>query len=91
MATKSSIIGFKEFRENSDKYINAVALGKSFTIVRRSKPILKISSPVDEMGDDGNWETLADFSKMPGGGISAEKLLRALKKYGQHPKISKKA
>lgn len=29
--------------------------------------------------DDGEWEVLADFSSLPGGGISAKKLLKALR------------
>ena len=46
MSTKTNIIGFKELRENAGKYINAIARGKSFTVVRRSKPIFNIT-PVD--------------------------------------------
>ncbi len=84
MAIKSHIIGFKEFRENSDKYINAVALGKSFTIVRRSKPILKISAPVDEWGDEGAWKTLVDFTKIRKGGVPAEEVLASLKRLRKH-------
>ena len=49
MATKTNIIGFKDLRLNADKYISAIARGKSFTVVRRSKPIFNIT-PVDEWG-----------------------------------------
>jgi hypothetical protein len=84
MASKSSIIGFKEFRENSEKYINAVALGKSFTIVRRSKPILTISAPVDDMGDEGTWETIIDFTKIKKGGVPAEEILASLNRLKKH-------
>ena len=67
MSTKTSnmpsIIGFKELRENADRYINAVARGRSFTVVRRSKPIFNIM-PIDEWGDEGIWETALDFRKI---------------------------
>jgi len=74
-----SIIGFKELRENADKYINAIAGGKSFTVVRRSKPIFNII-PVDEWGDEGKWETVVDFTKFKKGGVKAEEVLASLKR-----------
>ncbi len=46
------------------------------TLVRR----LKGQRIVDEWGDDGEWETVVDFRELPGGGISAEKLLERLQK-----------
>ena len=78
---KSNILGFKELRENADKYINAVGKGHTFTVVRRSKPIFKIV-PVDEFGDDGAWDTVADFRDKNGRGIKAQDLLKILKKIG---------
>jgi hypothetical protein len=36
--------------------------------------------PVDEWGDEGTWETIADFSDMPGGGVPAKTLLKYFKK-----------
>ncbi len=85
MNTKSlnvpSIIGFKELRENADKYISAVGKGNSFTVVRRSKPIFNIT-PVDEWGDDGVWKTVVDFKDKNGKGIRSEDLLKMLKKIG---------
>lgn len=72
------IIGLKELREHTEKYVSQVKRGKSFTIVRRSKPLFKIS-PVDEWGDDGVWESVGDFKKLFPSGVSAERLLKALK------------
>ena len=87
---KSSIIGFKELRENADKYIDAVEKGRVFTVVRRSKPIFKMV-PVDEFGDEGTWETIADFRDKNGKGIDAGELVKMLEKsiYAQKRKISK--
>ena len=83
---RHSIIGFKELRENAGKYISAVEKGRSFTVVRRSKPIFNIT-PVDEWGDEGVWETVVDFRDKKGRGIRAEDLLKMLKKFNAHEKI----
>lgn len=34
---------------------------------------------VDEWGDEGKWQTIADFSDMPEGGMSAEEFIQRLK------------
>jgi prevent-host-death family protein len=87
---KSNIVGFKELRENADKYIDAVEKGRTFTIVRRSKPIFKMV-PVDEYGDEGTWETIADFRDKNGKGIKMQDFSKMLKKsiHEQKRKTSK--
>ncbi|MCR4334622.1 MAG: type II toxin-antitoxin system Phd/YefM family antitoxin [Patescibacteria group bacterium] len=75
----NKIIGLKELRENIGTYITEVGKGKSFTIVRKSKPVFKMM-PVDEWGDEGIWETIADFTDNPRGGIPPNELLLALRK-----------
>lgn len=40
---KRAIIGLKELRIDMMKYIKEIEQGKSFIIVKRSKPIFKIS------------------------------------------------
>ena len=75
----TNIIGFKEFRENADKYIDAVANGKVFTIVRRSKPIFNIT-PIDIWGDEGKWKEVADFTQINKKGINAEDVLESLRR-----------
>jgi len=72
---KNVIIGLKELRENADAFISQVEKGKSFIVVRRSKPIFKIAPP-DEA--DELWETVVDFTKIKKGGISARTLLSRL-------------
>lgn len=69
------IVGLKELRENIDTYINAVERGKSFVVVRKSKPVFKISSPqeIDEF-----WEQIIDFTKMKKGGMPVNQLLARL-------------
>lgn len=70
----NSLVGLKELRENMGKYIAQVERGKSFIVVRRSKPILKISSPEE----DGAWEAVADFTKVKKGGIPIAELISRL-------------
>ncbi len=71
---KEKIIGVKELRENLEKYINRVDKGESFTVVRRSKTVFKIS-PAEE---EGLWEPVIDFTKIKKGGVNIEDLLSRL-------------
>lgn len=72
---ENTIVGLKELRENMEKYASLIKKGKSFIVVKRSKPLFKISS-IDE--DDGLWETVIDFTKLRKRGIPAEELLDRL-------------
>lgn len=72
----NQIIGVKELRENLPAYTDAVQNGKSFTVVKRSKPIFKII-PIDE-DDDGKWERVVDFTKINKDGVKASELLKYL-------------
>ena len=72
-----NIIGLRELRENTEKYVSQVKKGKTFTIVRRSKPIFNIT-PVDEWGDEGIWETVVDFTKINPKGVPIAEVRKAL-------------
>ena len=72
---ENTIVGLKELRENMEKYASLIKKGRSFIVVKRSRPLFKISS-IDE--DDGLWKTVIDFTKLRKGGISAEELLDRL-------------
>jgi prevent-host-death family protein len=67
-----SIVGLKELRENIDSYISAVEKGRSFVVVRKSKPVFKISSLEES---DDLWEKIVDFTKIRKGGIGINQLL----------------
>lgn len=69
------IIGLKELRNNTNKYISKVKAGESFVIMRRAEVIFKIS-PVGE--DDGVWEEVIDFTKIKKGGIDIKDILSRL-------------
>lgn len=73
---KTNILGLKELRENMQKYASRVKRGESFIVVKKSRPLFKISS-IDE--DEGLWETVIDFTKIRKGGIPVEELLAKLK------------
>lgn len=70
----NKIIGLKELRENINLYADQVKRGASFVVVKRSKPIFKISPPDDEE----NRGTVADFTKIKKDGVPLEDLLSRL-------------
>ena len=76
---KTNIIGLKELRENTKDYIAQVKKGKSFVVVKRSKPVFRVT-PVDEWGDEGVWETLIDFRKINPRGVPIDDVIKALRK-----------
>lgn len=59
MYMKNSIVGLKDLRNNIDAYITQVDKGRSFIVIRKSKPVFKISPP-DE--DNSLWEAIIDFT-----------------------------
>ena len=75
MALKTTIIGLKELRENTQKYISEIDKGKSFVVVRRSKPVFIITPPDDE----SLWETVAEFTAINKKGVSASTVLKKIK------------
>lgn len=72
--TEEQIVPFKEFRLDAQKYIDQVSKGKSFLIMRRSRPIFRME-PVEEQ-----WETL-DLRDKNGEGMPAKKFLKILRQY----------
>ena len=70
-----NIIGLRELRENVAVYAAQVAKGRSFIVVRQSKPLFKIT-PLSE--EEDNWEETVDFTKIKKGGIKMQDLLARL-------------
>ena len=68
------IIGLKDLRYNMEKYANKVKNGESFIILKRNKPVFKLS-PVDE---NENWEEVINFTKIKKGGIDIDDLISVL-------------
>ena len=75
----NSIIGLKDLRENMASYINNIEKGKSFVVVRRSRPIFRIV-PIDEWGDEGGWETVLDFRKIRRDGVPVDEVISSLER-----------
>lgn len=65
------IVGLKELRQNVSTYVNKVKQGKSFVVVKRSRPLFKIV-PLEE---EGIWERVIDFTKIKKGGVKVEDIL----------------
>jgi prevent-host-death family protein len=77
---KGNIVGLKELRENMETYIKRVDKGESITVFRRSTPLFRLT-PID--ADEVGWETVIDFTKETGHGISGKELLATMKRiYG---------
>lgn len=74
MNDATTYVNLKQLREEFPQYIEAVAQGRSFTVVKRSKPIFRLT-PVHE---EGEWETIADFTSISPEGVSADELLKTL-------------
>lgn len=85
-ASKKNTVGLKELRENMETYIKRVNRGESITVFRRSTPLFTLS-PVDREPQE-QWETVVDFTKEIGGGMSLDELLASINAYGQKRKVS---
>jgi len=73
MATET--VGLKELRERMEAYVREVQKGKSFLVMKRSKPLFKMVS-ADE--DESVWEEVVDFTKLHKGGVELKNLLSRL-------------
>lgn len=71
-----AVIGLKELRQDTENYISQVENGKSFIVMRRSRPVFKIVPPEDT--NETEWETVVDFTKLRKGGIVLAELLKRL-------------
>lgn len=69
------IIGLRDLRENLPAYADKINHGASFVVVKKSKPLFRIS-PLGE--DDCLWEEVIDFTKIKKGGIGVQELLSRL-------------
>ena len=71
----NNLIGVKELREHFGKYEKLVKNGRSFIVMKRSKPVFTIQ-PVDDAG----WETVIDFTKFRKNGMPIDELITRLKR-----------
>jgi antitoxin (DNA-binding transcriptional repressor) of toxin-antitoxin stability system len=69
-----NLIALKDLRLNMEKYATEVKAGKSFIVLKQSKPFFKIS-PVE---DSGEWEEVVDFTQIKKGGVNIDELLSRL-------------
>lgn len=75
-----NMIALKELRLNVEKYAQEVAKGKSFVVLKQSKPIFMLS-PVETNKKEERWEEVIDFTKIKKGGVDIDSLLAALRSY----------
>jgi antitoxin (DNA-binding transcriptional repressor) of toxin-antitoxin stability system len=70
-----NIIGLKELRQNVSGFAKQIQKGRSFIVVKQSKPLFKIT-PIKE--DIEQWEEAIDFTKIKKGGVLLDELLTRL-------------
>ena len=68
-----NFITLKNLRENMQEYAQKVQKGNSFIVLKRSKPLFKIS-PIETEP----WEEIIDFTRIKEGGINLKELLQRL-------------
>jgi len=56
------------------KYADLARRGRSFVVVKQSKPLFRIAP----LKDEGRWEEVADFTSIRRGGIQLDELLKRL-------------
>ncbi|HEX9721706.1 MAG TPA: hypothetical protein VGA53_00390 [Candidatus Paceibacterota bacterium] len=66
------IIGLKELRENTEKYVRDIGQGETYVVMRKSKPLFRIA-PLEE-----EWEEVIDFTKIKKGGVHIDDILSRL-------------
>lgn len=66
------IINLKQFRQNVSEYAERTKKGESFIVLKRSKPLFKLT-PIDD-----TWEEVIDFTKLKKGGVSIDDVLKRL-------------
>ncbi len=76
ISAKNNIVGLKELREHTAKYISAVEKGASFTVVRRARAVFTIGPVVE---NESEWVTVIDFTEVNPKGIPAKELLKRMK------------
>jgi len=69
-----NLIALKDLRLNMEKYAAKVKIGQSFIVLRKSKPLFKIT-PIDE---ESRWQEVIDFTKIQKGGVNIDEVLSRL-------------
>jgi prevent-host-death family protein len=68
-----TIVGLKELREHIDKYASRAQKGETLMVVRRSKPLFRITG-----AEEAEWEEVIDFTKIKKGGVKMQDILSRL-------------
>ena len=69
-----NFVGLREFRENTSELLKEIEKGHSFTVLRRSKPLFRVT-PLNE---DEKWEEVIDFTQIKKGGVDIDDILSRL-------------
>lgn len=71
------IIALNDLRQKMPYYAEKVQKGQSFLVMKKSRPLFKIS-PVEDSMEDNKWEEIIDFTKIKKGGVDIDEILKRL-------------
>lgn len=83
-------VGLKELRQNVSKYAAGVRRGHEYVVMKHNKPLFKLSQVKDPWGDEGEWESVIDFTKIRKDGVPAEEVLAALERIEKEDRKKKR-
>jgi len=72
-----NMLSIKDFRTKLTDYTKRVSEnGDSFIVLKKSKPVFKVV-PID--ADEGEWQTIIDFTEIDPKGVSFDDVRKAAK------------
>lgn len=63
-----------------EKYANKVRKGAEIIVMKHNKPFFQMTKPKDIWGDEGEWKTVVDFTKIRKGGVLFKEVFAAFDK-----------
>jgi prevent-host-death family protein len=82
-----NLVGLKDLRLNMEKYAQKVKAGQSFVVVKKNKPLFRLSS----INENEKWEEMIDFTKIKNGGVNIDESLAHLSKQKQFTAVYQKS
>jgi len=82
-----NLVGLKDLRLNMEKYAQKVKAGQSFVVVKKNKPLFRLSS----INENEKWEEVIDFTKIKKSGIDVGELLAHFAKQKQFTAVYQKS
>jgi predicted RNase H-like HicB family nuclease/antitoxin (DNA-binding transcriptional repressor) of toxin-antitoxin stability system len=82
-----NLVGLKDLRLNMEKYAQKVKAGQSFVVIKKNKPLFRLSS----INENEKWEEVIDFTKIKKSGVNIDELLAHLSKQKRFTAVYQKS